>query len=339
MNLGTGLALTVLLLLGNGFFVAAEFALVAAKRPKLERAAEKGSRAAASAVAGIRELSLMLAGAQLGITICSLGLGVVSEPVIASVLTPLFHAVGLSSAMSHVISFAIALTLVTFLHMVVGEMAPKSWAIAHPERSATLLALPFRGFTKLFRPLLGLLNGITNGLLRLMRVQPRDEVAVSRTPEQLHHLVEESRRLGLIEEADRNVLSRALNAPTTRLDKLIVPLDQVATVPLDADAETVVEAALATGRTRLLLRSETGAVLPRMVHARDAYLARAQSAAFDPVAVAHPVPIVQADLPLADAIATLQHHHSQLALIHSADGSPAGLISLDDLLTGLLLPA
>ncbi|HEU4954291.1 MAG TPA: CNNM domain-containing protein, partial [Gemmatimonadales bacterium] len=197
MSLQTGLLLTLLLLAGNGFFVAAEFALVAAKRPRLERAAAEGSRAARSAVAGIRELSLMLAGAQLGITMCSLGLGVVSEPVIADTLTPPFHGLGLPEAAAHAVAFVIALALVTFLHMVIGEMAPKSWAIARPERSATLLAPPFRAFTKAVRPVLTGLNAFTNLLLRALGVRPRDAVAVSRTPEQLRRLVEESRRLGL----------------------------------------------------------------------------------------------------------------------------------------------
>ncbi|WP_449064716.1 CNNM domain-containing protein [Planomonospora algeriensis] len=132
MSLSLGLALTIALLVGNGFFVAAEFALVAAKRHRLEKAAAHGSRAAAAAVSGIRELSLMLAGAQLGITLCSLGLGVVSEPLIAGSLTPLFHTWGLPESAAHAVAFVIALAIVTFLHMVIGEMAPKSWAIAHP---------------------------------------------------------------------------------------------------------------------------------------------------------------------------------------------------------------
>ncbi|GAA3203193.1 hemolysin family protein [Actinocorallia longicatena] len=339
MNLATGLLLTLLLLVGNGFFVAAEFALVAAKRPRLEQAAAEGSRAAASAVAGIRELSLMLAGAQLGITMCSLGLGVVSEPVIASVLTPLFHQVGLSTGVSHVISFAIALALVTFLHMVIGEMAPKSWAIAHPERSATLLALPFRGFTKLFRPVLTLLNGISNTLLRLVKVHPRDAFEVSRTPEQLGHLIEESRRLGLIEEADRNVLSRALAAPNAGVEEITTPLADVTTVSVRDDAAAVIATARRTGHTRLLLRAADGTVLPRLVHARDAHLARALGSAYDPESKAHPVPSLAEGTGVADAVALLREQHSQLALVHAPDGTPTGLISLDDLLIRLLAPA
>lgn len=337
MSVPAGILLTVLLLLGNGFFVAAEFALVAAKRPRLERAAAEGSRAAASAVAGIRELSLMLAGAQLGITMCSLGLGIVSEPVIAELLTPLFHGAGLSDAVSHAVSFVIALALVTFLHMVVGEMAPKSWAIARPERSAMLLALPFRGFTQLFRLVLLVLNRTTNALLRLMRVQPRDSMSVSRTPEQLRHLVEESRRLGLIDEVDRNVLSRALEAPETSLLPLITPLPELTVVDPDADADTVIETAVRTGHTRLLLRDKNGELIG-MVHARDAYLARARRRPFQAVHAGYPVPVLSPDTRVADALAILRGQHSQLGLVRDEHG-PVGLISLDDLVTTLLAPA
>ncbi len=337
MNLPSGILLTFLLLLGNGFFVAAEFALVAAKRPRLERAAAEGNRAAASAVAGIRELSLMLAGAQLGITMCSLGLGIVSEPVIAEVLSPAFHAVGLSHTASHAVSFMIALALVTFLHMVMGEMAPKSWAIANPERSATLLALPFRGFTKLFRAVLLALNLITNMLVRLLGVQPRDSMSVSRTPEQLRHLVDESRRLGLIDEVDRNMLSRALEAPETSLLPLVTPLSELTGVDPDADARTVIDTAVRTGHTRLLLRDGDGELIG-MVHARDAYLAHAQGKPFRALDAGYPVPVLTPDIPVAGAVAILRGQHSQLGLVRDDHGL-IGLISLDDLVTTLLAPA
>lgn len=206
---------TVLLLIGSGFFVAAEFALVAAKRHRMEKAAAQGQRGAKAALAGMRELSLMLAGAQLGITVCTLGLGSVSKPAISHELDPLLHKVGLPSAVSYGIAFAVAMIVVVFLHMVVGEMAPKSWAIAHPERSAMLLSPPFRAVVKVVRPLIGVLNRISNALVRLCRVTPRDELASVHNREQLTHLVEESERLGLISETDSDLLTRSLVEPET----------------------------------------------------------------------------------------------------------------------------
>ncbi|GII05327.1 hemolysin family protein [Planobispora takensis] len=337
MNLPLGLSLTIALLIGNGFFVAAEFALVAAKRHRLERAAAQGSRAAAAAVSGIRELSLMLAGAQLGITLCSLGLGVVSEPLIAGSLTPLFHTLGLPESAAHAVAFVIALAIVTFLHMVIGEMAPKSWAIAHPERSATILALPFRGFTVVVRPILRLLNGVSNALLRLVRVRPRDEISRPRTPAQLQHLVEESRRLKLIESDEHAVITQALHAPTTGIGPLVVAVADIVGVPATASAEEIVEVSARTGHTRLV--AWEGDRPAGVVHVRDAYLAHRRGAARSARELAYRLPELPADTSISDAVAALRAARSQLALVRTGDGAPAGLVFLDDLLTRLLVTA
>ncbi|MEV4892818.1 hemolysin family protein [Nonomuraea sp. NPDC055795] len=335
MNLFTGLAVTLALLVGNGFFVAAEFALVAAKRHRLEKLAARGSRAASAAVSGIKELSLMLAGAQLGITLCSLGLGVVSEPVIAGTLTPLFHAAGLPDAAAHAVAFVLALGLVTFLHMVIGEMAPKSWAIAHPERSAVLLALPFRGFTVAVRPLLKLLNGVSNLLLRLFGVRPGEAGGHPRTPAQLQRLVEESRRLGLIEADDHGVLTRALDLPVEPIEPLITPAADIVGVPADATAGEVVETSARTGRTRLVVWAD-GEPLG-VVHVRDAYLARMRGAASTAGRLAHPVPTLAPDTAQSAAVATLRAARSQLAPVRDASGVLLGMVTLDDLLARLLV--
>ncbi|MFD0688553.1 CNNM domain-containing protein [Actinomadura fibrosa] len=339
MNLTLGAPLTLALLAGNGFFVAAEFALVAARRPRLERAAAEGGRAAAAAVAGIDELTLTLAGAQLGITMCSLGLGLVSEPVFAETLAPLFHAVGLPGGASHAVAFVLALAVVTFLHMVVGEMAPKSWAITDPERSATVLALPFRAFTTVVRPVLAALNGTTNALLRAIGVDPDGARDVSRTPEQLRSIALESRRLGLIGDTDLTLLTAALDAPRAPLAGLVVPVERIVWVPAAATPQDVIDAAVRTGRTRIVLRDGTGRGQARMVHLRDAYLARARGEDTPAGELAHPVPAMPVGTPVGEAVATLRHHHSQLGVALTPDGRVAGLISLDDLLTTLLTPS
>lgn len=333
MNLATVLLITLALLVGNGFFVAAEFALVAARRPRLEKEAAHGSRSAKAAVNGIKELSLMLAGAQLGITLCSLGLGMVSEPVIAGTLTPLFARFGLTSAAAHLAAIVIALALVTFLHMVIGEMMPKSWAIAGPERTAMRLALPFRAFTLLVRPLIKLLNGLSGLLLRLCGVRPRDERANPRTPAQLRRLVAESRRLGLIEPEEHGVLSRALDAPNASIDELVVPVAEITGVGAEAEPWQVVELAVAEGRTRLVVWEDGRPV--GVLHVRDAYLARARGFAVPARRLAHPLPQLPAETTVAAAVGAMRAAHSQLALI--GEGPLRGLVTLDDLLATLLV--
>jgi CBS domain containing-hemolysin-like protein len=334
VNLSLGAPVTLALLAGNGFFVATEFALVAARRPRLERAAARGGRAAAAAVAGIDELSLTLAGAQLGITMCSLGLGLVSEPVFAQTLRGPFHAAGLPDGAAHGVAFVIALALVTFLHMVVGEMAPKSWAITDPERSATLLGVPFRAFAAVVRPLLAALNGTTNLLLRMVGVQPVDTREVSRTPEQLRGIAQDSRRLGLIGETELSLLTAALDAPRTPLAGLVVPVSRIVSVPADATPQEVIDTAVRTGRLRIMLR-DSGRRF-RMVHVRDAYLARARGVRTPAHALAHPVPAVPIATPVGEAVAVLKRNHSHLGLVMAPDDRVAGLVELDDLLTTLL---
>ncbi|OJF15111.1 hemolysin family protein [Couchioplanes caeruleus] len=273
---------SVLLLIGNGFFVAAEFALVASKRYRLEHAAADGSRAARAALEGSRELSLMLAGAQLGITLCSLGLGALAEPAIEHLLHPLLHAAGLPDVPSSIIALLVALVIVTFLHLVIGEMMPKSWAITDPERSATLLALPFRGFVRLARPALVGLNGLANVALKPFGVHPQDQLAQAHGPEEMHILLERSRAEGLIGAEQTELLTSMLKLQEMTVGDLLIPDDQLVTVAAGSSARDVEEASLRSGRSRLaVVASPPGPSSPGA--------SSSVSAASSPVSAAVPV--------------------------------------------------
>ncbi|MGY3204612.1 hemolysin family protein [Streptomyces sp. TE5632] len=336
MSFPMALFVTVLLLIGSGFFVAAEFALVAARRHRMEKAAAEGRRGAGAALAGMRELSLMLAGAQLGITVCTLGLGSVSKPAISHQLDPLLHSLGLPSAVSYGVAFAVAMTVVVFLHMVVGEMAPKSWAIAHPERSAMLLAPSFRAVVKVVRPLIHVLNVVSNALVRLCRVSPRDELASVHDREQLTRLVVESERLGLISKTDSQLLTRSLTEPDTPVAALRIPAEKITSVEGDAGVDEVLRVATAHDRTRLLVR-EGGTVLGS-VHARDALVARARGRATSARELARPVPELTDTTTVADAIDVLRRRRGTLAVVRDDAGRLTGLVTLDDLLARLMQP-
>ncbi|WP_221356917.1 hemolysin family protein [Streptomyces beigongshangae] len=336
MSFPMALLVTVLLLVGSGFFVAAEFALVAAKRHRIEQAAAAGQRGAAAALAGMRELSLMLAGAQLGITVCTLGLGSVSKPAVSHELDPLLHRLGLPGGLSYGVSFALAMIVVVFLHMVLGEMAPKSWAIAHPERSAMLLTPPFRAVIRLVRPLIVLLDRVSNALVRLCRVTPRDELAPVHDREQLTHLVAESERLGLISGADSRLLTSSLTTPLQPVRDLQVPAGRIASVAPEAGVETVLRVAGDSGRTRLLVRD--GGTVLGSVHARDALIARSRGRAVSARDLARPVPELAPGDTLAHAVEQLRQHRASLAVVRDEDGGLTGLVSLDDLLARLVEP-
>lgn len=326
----TALLVSGALLVLNAFFVAAEFAIVASKRHRLEILAERGSVAARAAVRASRELSLMLAGAQLGITLSTLGLGALAKPAVAELLTPAFTFARVPDAAAYVVSVVLAVGIVVFLHMVVGEMAPKSWAISHPERSALMLALPFRGFAWVARPALFLLNAMANGCLRLVGVTPQAELGQVHGPKELQLLLASSRDHGMLAEPEHRLLAGAIDLDTTPLTDVVVPLDRaigVLTTATCADAEAL---SRDSGRSRLVVREGDEPV--GIAHVRD--IVRAEPGA--PVAtVTSPVVHVDAGLSLLDTVSVMRAQHAQLVLVDGPWG-PVGIVTMEDLLERVL---
>lgn len=330
MSLTVTLLISVLLLVVNGFFVAAEFALVAAKRHRLEQAAADGSAGARAALSGTRQLSMMLAGAQLGITLCTLGLGAVAKPAVAHLLEPGLTTVGLPGEASGVLAFVLAVALVGFLHVVIGEMAPKSWAISHPESSAQLLAIPFVGFTTLLRPVLAALNGLANACLRAVKVTPQDELAQVHNAEQLRMLLDTSQEHGTIADAEHELLTAMLGVQSTTVREVMVANADIVGVDADADARTIELRSIETGRSRLAVTGPD-ATIAGVVHVRDAARATRHGrpvSARTLMTAALPLP---ADTSVLDAIAVMRQRRSQLALVAEA-GTVIGLVTLEDLL-------
>ncbi|MFC3505156.1 hemolysin family protein [Micromonospora krabiensis] len=333
MSPGVALLTSVALLALNGFFVAAEFALVASKRYRLEQAAAGGGRAAKAALDGVRELSLMLAGAQLGITLCTLGLGALAEPAIEHLVSPVLHAVGLPDAASHAVALVFALGLVTFLHLVIGEMAPKSWAITDAERSAMLLALPFRAFARVARPVLSALNALANAILRLVRVNPQDQLAQVHGPDELRMLLEQSREHGLLGAEQHQLLTSMLQLQGTTVAQVMEPFSTMVTVRRDDPAELIEEVSRDSGRSRLAVLDAAGNVCG-LVHVREAVRAvtTGQTAtAGDLMSTAFTLPAAAS---VTEAVAAMRSRQSQLALVRNGGGPtrPIGFVALEDLL-------
>ncbi|MEO3925866.1 hemolysin family protein [Micromonosporaceae bacterium B7E4] len=333
MSATWALLISLLLLALNGFFVAAEFALLASKRYRLEQAAASGGRAARAALDGVRELTLMLAGAQLGITVCTLGLGALAEPAIEQLFSPLLHAVGLPDTASHAIALVFALALVTFLHLVVGEMAPKSWAITDPERSAVLLALPFRAFARVARPVLSALNGLANVTLRLARVRPEEQLAVAHGPEELRMLLQQSREHGLLAADQHEMLTSMLELQGTTVAQVMEPVETIVSVRPDDSAERIEEVCRSSGRSRLAVFEAPGEVAG-LVHVREAV--RATTAGRPATArELMSVPFtLDATATVTEAVAAMRAEQVQLALVSNGAGAgrPIGFVALEDLL-------
>jgi CBS domain containing-hemolysin-like protein len=326
MSVGIALGVSVLLVALSAFFVAIEFALVAARRYRLEEAAAT-SVSARAALRSARDLSMLLAGSQLGITLCTVGLGAIGKPAVEELLHPLFG--GLGDPWATVVSFVLSLIVVTFVHLVVGEMAPKSWAIAHPERSATMLALPMRAFMLLTRPVLVGLNGMANWCLRRVGVEPVDELASGHNPDDLRELVEHSATAGALDPERRDQIVTALELDRVPLREVVRP--EVAGVPSSADAAAIRVAARESGHLRLVVGDDAGHAVG-VVHVRDALAVPAGTRARD---LMRPIRTLPADLPIHDALSAMQAERNQIALVESG-GALLGLVTLHDLLDRLL---
>ena len=333
-----GIGVAVILLALNGFFVAAEFALLASRRSRIEQLAAEGDRRARHALAGLREITLMLAGAQLGITMCSLGLGAVAEPAVAGVIEGVLgEAFTLSDTTRHIIAFSIALSIVVFLHMVVAEMAPKSWAIAHPEKSALLLAQPFRLFVSVFRPLIRFLNGLANVTVKAVGVEPQDERAMAHSPSDLLLLIEESAGHGGIAAEEHELLARSLElSGLTAADAMTVRRDIVA-VGADVTADVMAAEAHRTGRTRVVVHEGDLDHVRGFVHVKDVLrLAHGTWASTQVGTLTRPIMVTPEHHGLEDLLLEMRTRRQHISLVVDEHGMVMGLVTLEDVIEELI---
>lgn len=321
---------TVVIVALSAFFVAVEFAALAAKRHRLEEAAPT-SRSARAALRNSSELTLLLAGSQLGITAATLALGAISKPAVHHWLTPLFETWGLPLVAADVAGFVLALLIVTFIHLVVGEMAPKSWAIAHPERSATLLAAPMRVFMAVFRPLLRALNAAANALVRKVGVEPSDELAVGHSPDALRHLVEHSANVGALDAGFSTQISSALELERLTVRELLRPDSRPTGVRTGATAGDVRAATRRSGHLRILLGAIDGEEITGVVHVRDTLTAADDAPA---AGFARPVFTLAIDTTVHEALKAMRETRNHLALVTDA-AAVVGVITLPDVLRRL----
>lgn len=266
--MGTALILSILLLIGNAFFVGAEFALISARRTQLEPKAAEGSKVARITLRAMGQVSLMMAGAQLGITACSIGLGAVAKPALATALEGPFTAMGLPNGASDVIAFALALLIVVSLHMVLGEMVPKNIAIAKPKMSALVLGPLLFAVVIVLRPIIWLLNAAANMVLRALRVPVRDEVATAFTRDEVAGLIEESAQHGFLDSRERNLLAGALQFADVRVGDIAIPLVQVVSVRPNVTPRELQEWCIRTGYSRFPVVADDG-LMVGYVHVKD----------------------------------------------------------------------
>ncbi|GAA2724068.1 MULTISPECIES: hemolysin family protein [Streptomyces] len=321
-------------LVANAFFVGAEFGMISVRRGQIEPYAEQGDRRARAVLWGLQHISALMAAAQLGITLCTLVLGVVAEPAIADLLGPVADAVGLPHQLVHPVSFVIALAVATYLHMLFGEMVPKNIALAEPVRTALLLGPPLVTLARALRPFVFTINQLANGALKLLRVEPKDEITAAFSDEQLSRMVADSSEAGLLDQRATARLRHALRLGTRPVRDVVMPLEKVVSAPFGITPEELEHLAASSGYSRFPVTDDAGRILGYL-HVKDALDARPRTAPF-PLRRLRPIARVQADTPLDDVIRAMSRTGAHLAAAIGENDRLTGLVMLEDVLRQLV---
>ncbi|CAL9365386.1 MULTISPECIES: hemolysin family protein [unclassified Streptomyces] len=325
-----------LLILANGFFVAAEFGLVTVERADAERAAATGDRRARTVVKALRELSFQLSGTQLGITLTSLVVGMLAQPALARLLSGPLTATGLPEGAVSATAVGVGMLAASALQMVVGELVPKNWAVSRPLQVARFVAGPQYAFAAVFRPVIALLNAVANRLVRLMGVEPTEELASARTPGELVALARHSARAGALEQDTADLFVRTLSLGGLTAQHVMTPRVKVCALRTDATAADVLNLTRATGLSRFPVYRERIDEIVGMVHLKDALAVPAPARLRTPVGrIAVPPLLVPETLPAQTLLERLRSEQP-IAVVVDEYGGTAGVVTLEDIVEELV---
>ena len=332
------LAWVVVLLVVNGLFVASEFAFTASRRDRIEQLAKHGNRRARWALASMQELSVTLASAQLGITMASLGLGFAAEPAVGAIIERGLALAPLPSGLRNGLALGIALLIVVIAHNIVGELTPKNLAISAPEKVALAVAGPFRLYTTAFRPLVWLLSSVSNLILALFGVRPRNEVEVAHTADDIAVMISAGRHEGYLEELAHRMLSGAILFTERDVSEVMVSRTEVVTVPATVSPAELEQTVVRTGHSRLPVTGPGGIddVLG-YVHIKDLLgipdEERSQPIPHHLIRQAVVVPETSA---AESVLKEMQRRRNHLALVIDEHGGTAGIVTMEDIVEELV---
>lgn len=331
-----GIIWLVILLVVNGFFVGAEFAVISARRSQIEPKAEAGSKAAKTTLWAMEHATLMLATSQLGITVCSLVILNVSEPAIHHLLEIPLGLTSLPAEAIGIIAFVVALLLVTFLHVVVGEMVPKNISFSVPTRAALILAPPLVLVARIFKPVIWTLNGIANSVLRLFRVEPKDEATSAYTLDEVANIVEQSTRVGTLNDTS-GTLTAAFEFTAKTVSDVEVPIANMVLLPATASPADIQRTVAEHGYSRYILTDANGEP-SGYLHLKDVMDLTT------PEKFNRPVPekrirrlaSVYVGSELEDALASMRRTGSHVARVFNSEGATTGMLFLEDIIEELV---
>jgi CBS domain containing-hemolysin-like protein len=328
--------LSLLLLLGNAFFVGAEFAVMTARRSRLEPLAEAGSKRAKVSLEALEQVASLLTTAQLGITLCSVGLGAVAEQALDEMIGPRLLDLGLDGSLSHPIALVLALLIVAYFHVVVGEMVPKNLAIAGPQQAALLLAPPLLYISRALRPVIRLMEGLAKAMVRALGIEPKDELTSAFSADELQLIVSESHREGLIESERHGLARRALEFSDRVAGDVAVPISQLMTLSFGATPEDVERLVAKTGFSRFVITDANGDPAGYL-HLKDIlYADEAQRRLPVPIKRVRSLATVRSADEVEDVLAIMQQTGAHLARVVDPDGTVRGVVFLEDVLEELV---
>lgn len=330
-----GLVWLVVLLLSNAFFVGSEFALISARRAQIEPRADAGSKPAKITIAAMEKVSLMLATAQLGITISSLLILLIAEPSIHHLLEYPLYAIGVPEAIVSTVSFVIALLLVTYLHVVIGEMVPKNLALAVPERAALILTPVLYALAMALKPVVGGLNSVSNGILRIFKFEPKDEATSTYTLDQVEDIVEHSTREGALSDVS-GALTNTFEFTEKKVSDVAIPLEKLVAFSESVTPREVEQAVAKHGFSRYPLKDENQELVGYL-HLKDV-IDLDHDEADDPFPQkrVRSLITIASSMELEDALASMRRVHAHMAKAVDLSGKVRGVLFLEDILEELV---
>ncbi|WP_431967796.1 hemolysin family protein [Actinacidiphila sp. bgisy160] len=330
------LAAAFLLILANGFFVAAEFGLVTVERPAAERAAAEGDRRARGVVEALRKLSFQLSGTQLGITITSLVVGMLAEPALADLFAGPITSMGVPEGAAPAVAVVTGMILASAVQMVIGELVPKNWAVSRPLQVARFVAGPQRAFSAVFRPVIEALNAAANRLVRALGVEPAEELASARTPTELVSLARHSARAGAIEQDTADLFVRTISLGDLTAENVMTPRVRVSALQDTATAADVLNLTRATGLSRFPVYRERLDDIVGMASLKDALAVPAHLRDRTPVGRVTVAPLlVPETLPVQPLLERLRREQP-IAVVVDEYGGTAGVVTLEDIVEELV---